>query len=140
MLDALTQLNWLAVALATLAYYVLGAVWFTPLFGRAWDRSIGHERVPGSRFGAAYYIVPLVCALFVSLAIAILITAVAPIGIGESLVVGTVVGLGVGAAVSINNGLTPHTPRPFLFGAVTGGYHLVGIVIVSAIIGAFAAT
>ncbi|WP_281172682.1 hypothetical protein [Jiangella gansuensis] len=28
--------------------------------------------------------------------------------------------------------------RPFLFGAITGGYHVVGIVVVSVIIGAFA--
>jgi len=46
----------------------------------------------------------------------------------------------VAAAISVNNGLTPHTPRPFLFGAVTGGYRLVGIVMVSATIGAFATT
>ena len=46
-----------------------------------------------------------------------------------------IVGLGVAAAVSVNNALTPHTPHPFtVFGAVTGGYHFVGIVIVSAIV------
>jgi hypothetical protein len=140
MFDALTQLDWLAVALASLAYYLLGALWFTPLFGKTWDRSIGYDRAPGSRFGVAYYIVPLVSALLVSLAIAILLAALAPVGLGESLLVGVVVGLGVAAAVSMNNGLTPHTPHPFLFGAVTGSYHLVGIVIVAAIIGAFGAT
>lgn len=138
MLDALAQLDWLAVALATIAYYLLGAIWFTPLFGKTWDRAIGYDRAPGSRFGAAYYLVPLVSALLVSLAIAVLTTSLAPISIGESLTMGLVVGLGVAAPISINNGLTPHTPRPFLFGAVTGSYHLVGILMVSVIIGTFA--
>lgn len=48
-----------------------------------------------------------------------------------------VIGLGIAGAVSVNNGLTPHTAHPYLFGAVTGGYHIVGIVIVSTIIGIF---
>ena len=54
--------------------------------------------------------------------------------LGDALVIGVIVGLGVAAAVSVNNALTPHTPHPFVFGAVTGGYHFVGIVIVSAIV------
>lgn len=137
MIDALTDVDWLAVALATLAYYLLGAVWFTPLFGKAWDRSIGYERQRGHRFGVSYYIVPLVSASAVAVAVAILLTAVDPENLAEAAVAGGVIGLGVAAAVSVNNGLTPHTPHPFLFGAVTGGYHVSGIVIVSVIIGAF---
>jgi hypothetical protein len=135
MLDAFLHLNWLAVALAALAYYILGAAWFTPLFGKAWDRSIGHDRSQAAKFSTAYYVVPLVSAVSVALALGLILTALAA-SFGEALIMGLVVGLGV-AAVSINNALTPHTPRPYVFGAVTGGYHFVGIVIVSAIIGAF---
>ena len=135
MLDAFAHLSWLAVVLAALAYYVLGAAWFTPLFGKAWDRSIGYDRSRAVTFGHAYYIVPLVSAVVVALALGLILTALAPT-FGEALIVGVVFGLGV-AGVSINNALTPHTPHPYAFGAVTGGYHVVGIVIVSAIIGAF---
>ena len=138
MYDALSNLNWLAVALATLAYYLLGALWFTPLFGRTWDHSIGVERSRTRAFGAAYYVIPLVSALLTSLAVAILITALGPGSIWEAIGVGAAIGI-TAAAISVNNGLTPHTPHPFVFGAVTGGYHLVGILIVSAIVGAFAA-
>lgn len=136
MFDAFAHLNWLAVALAALAYYVLGAAWFTPLFGKAWDRSIGYDRSQAAKFRPAYYVVPLVSAVFVALALGVILAVMAPT-FGEALVVGVVIGLGVAAAVSINNALTPHTPHPYVLGAVTGGYHLVGIVIVSAIIGAF---
>lgn len=135
MLDVFAHLNWLAVALAALAYYILGAAWFTPLFGKAWDRSIGHDRSPAAQFGTAYYVVPLVSAVLVAVALGLILTALAA-SFAEALIVGFVIGLGV-AAVSINNALTPHTPHPYLFGVVTGGYHFVGIVIVSAIIGAF---
>ena len=35
--DPLGDLNWLAVALAALAYFVIGALWYAPpLFGRIW--------------------------------------------------------------------------------------------------------
>ena len=43
MLDAITRLDWLPIALATIAVFVLGALWFTPLFGRAWDALARHQ-------------------------------------------------------------------------------------------------
>jgi len=136
MLAGFADLNWLAVGLAGLAYYLLGALWFSPLFGRTWDRSIGHDRSKAARFGPAYYVVPLVSAMLVALAMGLIMSALGPPAWWESLGVGVVVGFGVAGAVSVNNALTPHTPHPYLFGAVTGGYHLVGVVLVSAIIGA----
>lgn len=135
MLDAFAHLNWLAIVLAAVAYYILGAAWFTPLFGEHWDRSIGHDRSQAATFSTGYYVVPLVSAVFVASAIGLILTALAA-RLGEALIVGLVIGAGV-AVVSINNALTPHTPRPYVLGVVTGGYHLVGIVVVSAIIGAF---
>lgn len=137
MFEALTHLNWLAIALAALAYYVLGALWFTPLFGRTWDRAIGYERPTGGRFALDYYLVPLASAILAAFAVGMILAALRPSSLGEALFIGLVIGLGVAFAVSMNNALTPHTPHPYLFGAVTGGYHLVGIVAVSAIIGAF---
>jgi len=134
MLDAFAQLNWLAIAVAALAYYLLGAVWFTPLFGKAWDRAIGHDRSADRRFGADYYVVPLLSATAVSVALGVILAATGFERMGDALGLGAVVGLGVAFAVSINNALTPHTPHPYLFGAVTGGYHLVGVIAVAAIL------
>ncbi len=55
MAEAFGQINWLAVAAATLAYYLLGALWFTPLLGASWDRAVGFERPKGHRFPPIYY-------------------------------------------------------------------------------------
>lgn len=137
MLAAFAHLNWFAVGLAGLAYYLLGAAWFTPLFGKTWDDSIGYSRSKATKFGPDYYIVPLVSAVMVALALGLILTALAPATIWEYLSIGGVIGLGVAGAVSVNNALTPHTPHPYLFGAVTGGYHFMGIIIVSAVIGLF---
>jgi hypothetical protein len=35
------EINWLATLLAAVAGFAFGAVWFVPLFGRAWDREAG---------------------------------------------------------------------------------------------------
>ena len=38
-LDGLGDLNWLAVLVAALVYFILGAIWYAPpIFGRAWMR------------------------------------------------------------------------------------------------------
>lgn len=54
MLAALAHLNWFAVGLAGLAYYLLGAAWFTPLFGRAWDRSRRPRQTQPTRRDASW--------------------------------------------------------------------------------------
>lgn len=42
LLDHISTLNWLAVVVATLLAFAVGAVWYTPaLFGKAWMKSIG---------------------------------------------------------------------------------------------------
>lgn len=138
MLAALAHPDRLAIILAALAYYLFGAAWFTPFFGKAWDHSIGYERSKATKFGLDYYLVPLVNALVLSFALDLILTAVSPSSFGEVLLVGVVIGLGI-TAISINNALTPHTPHPYLFGVVTGGYHFIGILFVAAIIGAFLA-
>lgn len=132
--ESFAQMSVMAILVATAAYYLLGAVWFSPLFGKAWDRAIGHTRDDDGGFSLSYYLVPLASSALVTLAMAVLLAAVRPPRLVDGLALGLVVGCGVAAAVSVNNALTPHTPHPFRHGFITGGYHLVGIVGVTAIL------
>jgi len=34
-------MNWLAIVAAAAAYFALGAIWFGPLFGKAWQKGTG---------------------------------------------------------------------------------------------------
>lgn len=34
-------INWLAVGLGTLAFFAVGAIWYTALFGKIWQREVG---------------------------------------------------------------------------------------------------
>ncbi|OZE25211.1 hypothetical protein CH256_19075 [Rhodococcus sp. 05-2254-6] len=127
--------NWLGVAGAAVVYYALGALWFGPLFGRTWDRSIGRDRAQtGGRFPLSYYVVPLCCSAATTIVIALVLDAIN----ADAVVSGVLVGLGVGlasAAASLTNALTPHTPQPFVFGAVTASYHLTGATVAGAVLG-----
>ena len=83
--------TWWVTALAGFLYYLLGAAWFTPLFGRAWDRSIGHDRSrTAGRFPISYYLLPRAGALVTGVVIAALHRA------GAGAVSGTLTGLTIG--------------------------------------------
>jgi hypothetical protein len=36
-----STINWLAVVVSTLAFYGIGAIWYSVLFGKAWMKEIG---------------------------------------------------------------------------------------------------
>jgi len=35
------NINWLAVVLGTVAFFVVGAIWYSLLFGKVWQREVG---------------------------------------------------------------------------------------------------
>jgi hypothetical protein len=35
------HINWLAVVLSAVAFFAVGAVWYTVLFGKAWQKAVG---------------------------------------------------------------------------------------------------
>ncbi len=127
-------LSWMAIVIATLAYYLLGALWFTPLFGTMYDRALGFERVKGHRWSPIYYVGPGVSSFVVTLATSILINALEIAVFSEALVLGLIVGVGYSVPISFNNAINPKTPMPLLYGAVTGAYHVTGALLVAAIL------
>jgi Protein of unknown function (DUF1761) len=54
------DINWVAMVLAAVTGFALGAIWFVPLFGKAWDREAGvteEMKKAGNRpliFGSAF--------------------------------------------------------------------------------------
>jgi Protein of unknown function (DUF1761) len=116
------------------AYFVLGGLWFTPLFGKAWDRAVGFDRPPRWRPAAAYYLGPLVGCLVAAFAMYALLGLAAADTLGQALQVGAVAGLGFSACVTAVNAVSPNVPRPALYAVVVGSYHAVGALLCAAII------
>ena len=75
--DALGDLNWLAVIVAALAYFAIGAVWYAPpVFGKAW-MAAGGMAMPeaGTRPSPAIYLTPLVGSVLSAIALGMLAKA-----------------------------------------------------------------
>jgi hypothetical protein len=137
--DVVDDLNWLAVVLATAVYFVLAGPWFSDLlFGPAWRQSIGWDKRTGERLGPTYYVGPLLTCFVAVIAVAMLSEATGSDSFAEGLVLGLVVAVGVACAVLFVTGaLDPQRPRPILWFAITGGYHLIGLVMASLLIAAW---
>ncbi|HMA10911.1 MAG TPA: DUF1761 domain-containing protein, partial [Steroidobacteraceae bacterium] len=45
----ITDINWLAVVVATASSFVLGSLWYGPLFSKAWMQDSGMTREKGAQ-------------------------------------------------------------------------------------------
>lgn len=139
--DLLGDLDWLAVALAALVYFVVGAIWYAPpIFGNVWMVAGGMEMpVDGQRPGSAIYVVPLSGSLVSAIALGMLALATETDTIGEGVVLGLVVGVGFALAITMITATFETTkPNATRWGAINGGYHLVGNVAAAIVIAAMA--
>ncbi|MDX1659359.1 MAG: DUF1761 domain-containing protein [Nitriliruptorales bacterium] len=136
-LDLLGDLNWLAVIVATVVYFVLGAAWFSPvLFAEPWQRSIGWDpEAQPPQMSPVTYVIPLVGYLLAAVATAMIAVAAGSDGVGDGIVLGLVVGVGFGGALTVTEAtFDPHKPQPWQWFAITWAYHLVGLVLVAVIV------
>jgi Protein of unknown function (DUF1761) len=138
-LDALGGLNWLAVIVATIVYFALGALWYSPVaFGKPWQRAIGWDEAQQSGASPAIYVGPALFALVSTIATAMLANATGSTDIGSGLVLGLIVGIGYGLTLTAYEALfAPNRPGPWVWFAITGSYHLVGLLIAAVIVSAW---
>jgi hypothetical protein len=137
-LDTLGDLNWLAVIVAAIAYFAVGALWYSPVaFGNTWMEA-GGLNLEGDGPGAAIYAVPLIGSLLSAIALGMLAEATGTDTPGEGVVLGVVAAVGFAFAISLVTATFESTkPKPMVWGAINAGYHIVGILVASAIIGAW---
>lgn len=138
--DVIGQLNWLAVVVAGIAYYALGAVWYVPAtFGRAWQRSIGWDpNRPAPGMTPVSIAIPLLAYIVAAGATAMLAVATGSIDVSGGLVLGLVLGVGMAGAINaVNAAFDPQKPEPWTWFAITAGYHLIGLVITAVIVSAW---
>ena len=136
-LDMLGQLNWLAVIVGAVIYFVLGALWYAPpVLGRAWQRSIGWDPSANPpQMSIAAYAVPAIAYLVMAVATAMLAAATGSDSLESGLMLGLVVGIGYALArTAVDATFTPNLPQPSVWFAITGLYHLLGLIIVAVVV------
>jgi hypothetical protein len=135
--DALGQLNWLAVIVGALIYFVLGALWYSPMvLGRQWQRSIGWdpERTP-PQMSPVTYVVPGLAYLVMAIAVGLLAVTTGTDTAAEGVILGLVLGIGLSLMHTLVDAtFDPNKPQPWTWFAINGTYHALGLLIVAVIV------
>jgi len=134
MIQAISTLNWFGVLLAFVPYFLLGALWFTVLFKKPYALALGRENEQSQNVAPIFIVGPALCTLVITVASALLMNALAIDSYQGALLFALIVGIGYLVANTVNIAINPNIPRPLLYGAISGAYHLVGMVIVSLIV------
>lgn len=133
MINQLPNLNWISVLLAFVAYFLLGAFWFTLLFSKSYKKSLGRENEILEN-KPIFIVGPAVCSLIITIASAVLVYALNISSLKDGFEFSLFIGIGFLVANTVNIAINPNIPRPILYGIISGSYHLVGILIVNSII------
>lgn len=133
----MAEVNYLAILVAAIAAFVLGAVWYSPmLFGRPWLRARGwsSDRVEQMKAGMGRsYGIAFVCYLVMASVLAILFSFAGFLGATDGLWLGFLCWLGFAATI----GLTRHlfSDRPFSLYLIDVTFQLAYLLAMGGIIG-----
>ena len=132
--EILQQINWLAVLVAGLAYFFLGAFWYTALFGKKWqsyNQALMND--PNAKKGsAAIMFVSFILMLICSFGLSLIVTRLFLTGWEVGLKLGLLTGVCFAAtAVSISY---LYEKRPLGLHLINIGYNILGNIIAAVII------
>jgi hypothetical protein len=127
MLDTLAGIHWIAVVAGTLAFVVLGGLYFMVLVPKQYLYVTGRENLPKDQqmvSGTIFVVGPALCSLAVVIADAYLISALRIASIFDAAVLALVVGFGFLVPMTFNIAINPLFPRPIQYGLLNGPYFL----------------
>lgn len=132
--ETLTNLPWLHVLVAAIAYFALGAIWYGPLFSKAWIRGHGiNTSDPNLKKGVAgIMITSFVILIAICTALAIVLEVGSVAGATQAIKWGLF--LGFGFAVTTTSMTYVYLKRPIGVHLIDGLYHVVGLTIASLIL------
>ena len=134
MLDAFSNVNWLAVLAAVFAHFFFGAAWFMGLVGKRYGVALGRTDLDGQRPSPLALAGPLGCSAIVISTSAILLQALAITRPMDAALFGLLVGLGYLSPMVMNIAINPNFPRPFFYTALNAPFFVLGSVIASVVL------
>ena len=130
----LSTINWLAVLIAAVLTFVLGGLWYGPLFGKTWQRASGvtDEQQKSANMAMIFgvsFVLQLIAAFVLDMFI----------GPGATLAFGAAAGAAVGLFwVATSFGVVYlFEQRPLSHWAVNSGYAAVSFTMMGALLGAW---
>lgn len=132
--EILNHINWLAVLVGGLAYFFLGAIWYTSLFGKKWQSyNAALMSSPDAKKGAvAAMIISVMLMLVCSLGLSLLAVRFGILGWMGGLKLGIVTGVCF-AATAIHISYV-YEKRPLGLHLINGLYNIAGNIIAAIII------
>ena len=125
------DLNWLAIVVAALAFFVLGSIWYTnALFGRQYRAAIGQE--DGSPVNVTAIVVNAIGWFVAALALALISKAIGASTVADGIVLGLVVSVGFIGANSVVAQLYEGSNRALMM--INAPYTVLGYMIMGVIL------
>lgn len=131
-LDALADVNYVAVVVAAVAYFAVGGLWYSPLlFARQWIAASGVTPQPGvTPWGL--FALSFVTGFVAALALAVIARVAGGETVGDGIVLGLVAGIGFSLTSLVVT--QAFETRPLALHFINGGYHLVGLTVAGVIV------
>ena len=127
------DLNWLAILAAAVSAFLLGGLWYGPLFKKAWCREAGIDPDSTPRHPARIFGVAFACSLLAALLFAVSLPpgAGAAAGFGAGFVVGLFF---VAMSFGINYAFAGRSLKLWM---IDSGYHVLQFALYGLILGAW---
>ena len=136
-----SAINWLAVVVAAVAFFALGAIWYGPIFGKAWQKGVGlsEEELKNANMGKTFGI-SFVLALIISVGLAIFFFGFGtdpnnPMTVSTGAMYGAMTGIFFLLPTICMNYLFAQKSAALMF--IDSGYHIVAYTIVGVILAAW---
>lgn len=134
MLELLSSLNWIAVFAATLLYFSLGAIWYSPLmFAKSWMklRNLKVEDMEGP--DPLMFVYSFILQLIAVISLALFMYAMQVDTASMGAFIGFAAGAGFLFTLAGNTGIFSDIKMPLHF--IDNGYHVVGLTLAGLILG-----
>ncbi len=128
------HINWLAILVAGISYFILGALWYTVLFGKKWRsyNSALINKQDAKKGATGIMIISFILMLVCSFGLSLIVTRLNISGWQVGLKLGILTGVFFGAtAISISY---VYEKKPFGLHFINGLYTVVGNIIAAIII------
>ena len=130
-----SDMNWLAVLVAAVAYFMLGALWYSKaLFGNAWIKYSGVDmsNTDARKSMGGIMVFTLLLELITCIGLAILVDRIMLMGVMSGLKLGFFTGICFcSIAVTISY---LYQSKSLNLAAIDGGYHIIGNIVAAVIL------
>jgi len=130
----LTHLNWLAVIVAAIVFFVFGGIWYGAIFGKAWEQAVGKTKEEFKKGASAAYITGFITSIIMAYTLARVI-AFGHVALGGGILYGFFFSFGLIVMVLLMNTMFNRSSMKLFW--INAFYQVIGCMIMGAILGAW---